>query len=40
MAGDEEGARGLRRRGQVRNTYTQNEDGTWTKNEFDFSTLT
>ncbi|NCC67132.1 MAG: alkaline ceramidase [Clostridia bacterium] len=40
MAGDEEGAPvDYAEEGQVRNTYTQNEDGTWTKNEFDFSTL-
>ena len=40
MAGDEEGAPvDSAAEGQVKNTFTQNEDGSWTKNEFDFTSL-
>lgn len=40
LAGDEEGAPvDSALEGQVRNTYTQNEDGSWTQNKFDFTAL-
>jgi neutral ceramidase len=40
MAGDEEGAPvDSAAEGQVKNTYTQNADGSWTQHKFDFSQL-
>jgi neutral ceramidase len=40
MAGDEEGAPvDSAEEGQVRNSYTQNADGSWTQHKFDFTQL-